>query len=70
VRADGAPWIVPGGPLVPIAACAANAWLIYATAAARDWIGIAIVVAASVLLYALRGVRLRIASKRVALREP
>ena len=70
VRADGAPWIIPGGPLVPIAACAANAWLIYATAAARDWIGIAIVVAASVLLYALRGVRLRIASKRVALREP
>jgi amino acid transporter len=62
VRADGAPWVIPGGPLVPIAACAANAWLIYATAAARDGLGIAIVVAASVLLYALRSVRQRVAS--------
>src|SRR6202162_5295757 len=36
VRLEGRPWIIPGGPLVPLAACSANAWLIYATASGRD----------------------------------
>jgi amino acid transporter len=59
VRLEGAPWVIPGGPLVPLAACVANAWLIYATAAAADWLGLGIVVIAALLLYALRAARLR-----------
>src|SRR6202790_2942796 len=33
VHSDGAPFRIPGGPVVPLAALAANAWLMYATAA-------------------------------------
>ena len=32
VRMDGKPFIIPGGPLVPIAACVAIAWLFFETA--------------------------------------
>ena len=32
VRMDGQPFVIPGGPLVPIAACAAIAWLFFETA--------------------------------------
>jgi APA family basic amino acid/polyamine antiporter len=59
IRLEGSPWIIPGGPLVPLAACVANAWLIYATAAGGDWLGLGIVVIAALLLYALRAARLR-----------
>jgi hypothetical protein len=44
---------------VPLAACVTNAWLIYATAAAADWLGLGIVVIAALLLFALRAARLR-----------
>lgn len=57
VRGDGKPWVIPGGPVVPVAACAANAWLIYATATRHDWIGIVMVLAAALLLFALRHAR-------------
>jgi len=59
VRLEGKPWIIAGGPLVPLAACLANAWLIYATASGHDWLGLAIVIAAALLLYAIRAARLR-----------
>jgi amino acid transporter len=59
IRLEGRPWIIPGGALVPLAACITNAWLIYATAAANDWLGLGIVVAAALLLFAVRALRLR-----------
>ena len=59
IRLEGRPWIVPGGPLVPLATCLINGWLCYATATSRDWLGLGIVVGAALLLYAIRAVRLR-----------
>jgi amino acid transporter len=54
VHSDGAPFRIPGGALVPVAAVLANAWLMYATAAPTDLIGLAIILALALLLYALR----------------
>jgi APA family basic amino acid/polyamine antiporter len=59
VRSDGAPFRMPGGPLVPLAALAANAWLMYATAARADLFGLGIILALALLLYAVRRWRLR-----------
>jgi len=58
VRSDGTPFLIPGGPLVPLAALAANAWLMYATAARADLLGLGIIIALALLLYALRRWRL------------
>jgi hypothetical protein len=44
---------------VPLAALAANAWLMYATAARADLFGLAIILALALLLYGLRRWRLR-----------
>lgn len=63
VRSDGAPFRIPGGPLVPLAALAANAWLMYATAARADLFGLGIILALALLLYAVRRWRLRHASR-------
>ena len=63
VRSDGAPFRIPGGPLVPLAALAANAWLMYATAARADLLGLGIILALALLLYAVRRWRLRPASR-------
>ena len=63
VRSDGAPFRIPGGPLVPLAALAANAWLMYATAARADLLGLGIILALALLLYAVRRWRLRSASR-------
>ena len=63
VRSDGAPFRIPGGPLVPLAALAANAWLMYATAARADLFGLGIILALALLLYAVRRWRLRPASR-------
>jgi basic amino acid/polyamine antiporter, APA family len=63
VRSGGAPFRIPGGPLVPLAALAANAWLMYATAARADLFGLGIILALALLLYALRRWRLRHASR-------
>jgi amino acid transporter len=54
VHSDGAPFRIPGGPLVPVAAVLANAWLMYATAARTDLVGLGIILALALLLYALR----------------
>lgn len=59
VRLEGRPWVIPGGAVVPLAACLANAWLIYATAARSDWLGLGIVIGAALLLFAIRAIRLR-----------
>jgi basic amino acid/polyamine antiporter, APA family len=63
VHSDGAPFRIPGGPLVPLAALAANAWLMYATAARADLAGLGIILALALLLYAVRRWRLRHTSR-------
>ncbi len=57
VRGDGEPFVVPGGPLVPIATCAAIAWLFYETVGRREWIGLGITVLAACALYVVRRLR-------------
>jgi amino acid transporter len=59
IRGTERPFLIPGGPLIPIAAVIANAWLIYFTATRSDAIGMAIILLISILLYAVRAVRLR-----------
>ena len=54
VHSDGAPFRIPGGPLVPVAAVLANAWLMYATAARAELVGLGIILALALLLYAVR----------------
>ena len=58
VRSDGPPFLIPGGPIIPIAACVANVWLLYATASRDDLYGLLAIIVASVLLYAVRQFRL------------
>jgi len=57
VRADGRPFVIPAGPLVPIASCLLNAGLIVETASARQLIGFGVLCGAAVLLYGLREAR-------------
>jgi hypothetical protein len=59
VHSEGAPFRIPGGPLVPIAALIANAWLMYATAARGDLLGLGIILALALLLYGVRRWRLQ-----------
>jgi APA family basic amino acid/polyamine antiporter len=59
VRSDGAPFRIPGGPLVPVAALIANAWLMYATAARGDLLGLGIILALALVLYGVRRWRLQ-----------
>jgi amino acid transporter len=59
VHSDGAPFRIPGGPLVPVAALVANAWLMYATAARGDLLGLGIILALALLLYGARRWRRR-----------
>jgi APA family basic amino acid/polyamine antiporter len=66
VRSDGQPFVIPGGPLVPIAACGAIAWLFFETISGEDGddqlksmiIALAIIFA----LYGLRALRLKLRS--------
>jgi APA family basic amino acid/polyamine antiporter len=58
VHGDGAPFRIPGGPLLPVAALLANAWLLYATAARGDLLGLGVILALALLLYGLRRWRL------------
>ncbi|HEY2590356.1 MAG TPA: hypothetical protein VGI35_02090, partial [Steroidobacteraceae bacterium] len=53
----GEPFVMPGGPLVPIASCLLNAGLIAETASARQLIGLAVLCSAAVLLYWMRELR-------------
>ena len=60
VRADGEPFVLPGGPVIPLAACVAIAWLFYETA--RDGTQLyALLIALAIILalYAIRALRLR-----------
>jgi amino acid transporter len=59
VRLEARPWVIAGGPLVPLAACLANAWLIRATGDADDWLSLGAAILVALLLFAVRAARLR-----------
>jgi len=59
VRGTEEPFLIPGGPLIPLAAVIANVWLIYSTATRSDAIGMAVILGISILLYFVRKARLR-----------
>ena len=59
VHGDGAPFRIPGGALVPLATLVATGWLMYATAARADLLGLGLILALALLLYGLRRLRLR-----------
>jgi basic amino acid/polyamine antiporter, APA family len=54
VRTDGKPFVLPGGPLIPIATCLAIAWLFYETVGVREWIALGIVMLVALILYGIR----------------
>jgi hypothetical protein len=58
VRAGGTPFVVPGGPLVPIGACIVVIWLL-AQATGREWAVTGATLAVAAGLYALRARRAR-----------
>jgi basic amino acid/polyamine antiporter, APA family len=63
VRTDGVPFLTPGGPAIPIAACMSIAWLFFETA--RDGTQLyALLIALAIILalYAFRSWRLRVSS--------
>lgn len=61
VRTDGEPFLIPGGPVVPIAACAVLAWLFYQTALdnLQQLTALAVVLGVVIVLYVIRMLRLR-----------
>ena len=60
VRSDGPPFVIPGGPTVPILACVAIAWLFFETARDKSQLyGLLIALAIIVALYGLRAWRHR-----------
>ena len=62
VRMGGTPFTLPGGPVLPVGACAVLAWmLLHASVRALTVTGA--IVGFAAMLYAVRGVRLRIAAR-------
>jgi len=59
VRTDGEPYLMPGGPLVPIAACLSLAWLFYETVTRKQFMALLVVLVVVFLLYGLRTWRLK-----------
>lgn len=56
VRTHGAPFVVPGGPVVPLASLAVTLWLL-ASATRAEWFAMAGVAVAVVVVYGLRNLR-------------
>jgi amino acid transporter len=54
VRTDGEPFVLPGGPLIPIAAGIAIAWLFYVTIGRRELIALGAAVLVALILYVVR----------------
>lgn len=52
------PFLMPGGPLIPIATVIANVWLIIATASRSDMIGMGVILSIAIVLYAARRFKL------------
>lgn len=59
VRTDGEPFLAPGGPLVPVAACLSIAWLFLETVTDQQFIALMIVLAVIFTLYLVRAWRLK-----------
>ena len=57
VRTDGEPFVLPGGPLIPIAAAIVIVWLFYATVGRRELMALGLTVLAAIILYAVRRLR-------------
>jgi basic amino acid/polyamine antiporter, APA family len=53
IRADGTPFAVPGGPVIPVAAAAVILWVL-SNATRREFAVEAAVLAAASLLYSIR----------------
>lgn len=60
IRTDGEPYLTPGGPLVPIAACLSLSWLFYETVTLKQFVALLIVLAVVFVLYGLRTWRLKV----------
>ncbi|HEY0685053.1 MAG TPA: amino acid permease [Steroidobacter sp.] len=60
IRTDGEPFLAPGGPLVPIAACLSIAWLFRETVTKDQFVALLIVLALVFALYFLRAWRLKV----------
>jgi amino acid transporter len=54
VRTEGEPFVLPGGPLIPIATGLAIVWLFYATVGPRELLALGGVVLVALILYAIR----------------
>jgi amino acid transporter len=66
VRVDGPPFETPGGPLVPLAACAGIAWVFLETVNRDQVIWLSGVLAVICALYGLRAWRLRVSARETA----
>ncbi|HEX6064250.1 MAG TPA: amino acid permease, partial [Longimicrobiales bacterium] len=54
IRGEGEPFVIPGGPTVPILACILIAWVISQTITQREFVGFGIALVLSVVVYLLR----------------
>jgi amino acid transporter len=58
VRSDGAPFVIPGGPAVPLLTCAVVAWVVSQTIGRREFAAFGVVLVVAVVMYAFRARRL------------
>lgn len=63
IRGDGEPFLTPGGPLIPIAACIALTGLFYQTVQLRQFIALILILILIFVLYGVREWRRRAASR-------
>jgi len=54
VRGEGEPFRTPGGPVVPVLACASVAWVLAETATRRELVAVGVVLACAAALYVVR----------------
>ncbi|HTX23914.1 MAG TPA: amino acid permease [Steroidobacteraceae bacterium] len=59
IRTAGEPFVLPGGPIIPLAACVLSAGLMVETAGLREIVGLALAAAVAVVLYGVRAYRRR-----------
>jgi amino acid transporter len=57
VRSDREPFLMPGGPIVPMLACIVIAWIVTQTISMREFVALGGVLALSLVMYAVRSAR-------------
>ena len=57
VRSDGEPFRAPGGPLVPLLACASIVWVLFKTATRVELVAVGVTLVLALIVYGLRGRR-------------